>query len=96
MPTPTAADKFTFGLWTVGYTGADPFGGPTRPALDVVHTVEKLAELGAYGVTFHDDDLFAFGSTDARSLLGSTPGRRRQRRSSPLRPPPSRTRRDKG
>lgn len=65
MPTPTPADKFTFGLWTIGYNGADPFGGPTRPALDVVHAVEKLAELGAYGLTFHDDDLFAFGSTDA-------------------------------
>lgn len=65
MSTPTRDDKFSFGLWTVGYNGADPFGGPTRPALDVVHAVEKLAELGAYGLTFHDDDLFAFGSTDA-------------------------------
>lgn len=65
MPTPTPADKFTFGLWTIGYNGADPFGGPTRPALDVVHAVEKLAEIGAYGLTFHDDDLFPFGSTDA-------------------------------
>ncbi|RQP10978.1 MAG: xylose isomerase [Microbacteriaceae bacterium] len=64
-PTPTRDDKFSFGLWTVGYNGADPFGGPTRAALDVVHVVEKLAELGAYGLTFHDDDLFAFGSTDA-------------------------------
>ncbi len=63
--TPTPADKFTFGLWTVGYNGADPFGGPTRAPLDVVHVVEKLAELGAYGLTLHDDDLFAFGSTDA-------------------------------
>ena len=65
MPTPTRADKFSFGLWTVGYNGTDPFGGPTRHPLDVVHAVEKLAELGAYGLTFHDDDLFAFGSTDA-------------------------------
>ncbi|WEG08835.1 xylose isomerase [Microbacterium horticulturae] len=65
MVTPTPADKFTFGLWTIGYNGTDPFGGPTRPALDVVHAVEKLAELGAYGLTFHDDDLFTFGSTDA-------------------------------
>ncbi|MGP3535950.1 xylose isomerase [Microbacterium sp. RD1] len=65
MPTPTPADKFSFGLWTVGYNGTDPFGGPTRPALDVVHVVERLAELGAYGLTFHDDDLFAFGSSDA-------------------------------
>jgi len=63
--TPTAADKFSFGLWTIGYNGADPFGGPTRAHLDTVHAVEKLAELGAYGITFHDDDLFAFGSTDA-------------------------------
>lgn len=62
--TPTREDKFSFGLWTVGYNGADPFGGPTRPALDVVHAVERLAELGAYGLTFHDDDLFAFGSTE--------------------------------
>jgi len=63
--TPTRADKFSFGLWTIGYNGADPFGGPTRAPLDVVHGVEKLAEIGAYGLTFHDDDLFAFGSTDA-------------------------------
>ncbi|MET0663783.1 MAG: TIM barrel protein, partial [Ilumatobacteraceae bacterium] len=62
---PTRDDKFSFGLWTVGYNGTDPFGGPTRKPLDVVHAVEKLAELGAYGLTFHDDDLFAFGSTDA-------------------------------
>ncbi|MGV8859067.1 xylose isomerase [Rhodoglobus sp.] len=62
---PTPADKFSFGLWTIGYNGADPFGGPTRAPLDVVHAVEKLAELGAYGLTFHDDDLFDFGTTDA-------------------------------
>jgi xylose isomerase len=60
---PTPADKFSFGLWTVGYNGTDPFGGPTRPDLDVVEAVTRLAELGAYGLTFHDDDLFAFGST---------------------------------
>ena len=65
MPSPTRDDKFSFGLWTIGYNGADPFGGPTRAPLDVVHAVEKLAELGAYGLTFHDDDLYAFGSTDA-------------------------------
>jgi xylose isomerase len=64
-PTPAREDKFSFGLWTVGWGGTDPFGGPTRPALDVVHVVEKLAEIGAYGLTFHDDDLFSFGSTDA-------------------------------
>jgi xylose isomerase len=63
--TPTPADKFSFGLWTIGYNGADPFGGPTRAPLDIVHVVEKLKEIGAYGLTFHDDDLFAFGSSDA-------------------------------
>jgi len=62
---PTRDDKFSFGLWTIGYNGTDPFGGPTRPHLDVVEAVERLAEIGAYGLTFHDDDLFSFGSTDA-------------------------------
>jgi xylose isomerase len=62
---PTRDDKFSFGLWTVGYNGSDPFGGPTRPPLDVVEAVERLAECGAYGLTFHDDDLFPFGSSDA-------------------------------
>ncbi|WP_330243659.1 xylose isomerase [Streptomyces sp. NBC_00562] len=63
--TPTSADKFTFGLWTVGWRGNDPFGDATRPALDPVESVERLAELGAHGVTFHDDDLIPFGSTDS-------------------------------
>jgi xylose isomerase len=63
-PAPTRADKFSFGLWTVGWGGTDPFGGPTRPPLDVVHVVEQLAEAGAYGLTFHDDDLFPFGADD--------------------------------
>jgi len=61
--TPTRDDKFSFGLWTIGYNGTDPFGGPTRPPLDVVEAVTRLADLGAYGLTFHDDDLFPFGST---------------------------------
>jgi xylose isomerase len=63
--TPTREDKFSFGLWTIGYNGTDPFGGPTRPQLDVVEAVTRLAEIGAYGLTFHDDDLFPFGSSDA-------------------------------
>ncbi|AUY53529.1 xylose isomerase [Streptomyces sp. CB01881] len=62
---PTPAHKFTFGLWTVGWQGRDPFGDATRPALDPVETVQRLAELGAYGVTFHDDDLIPFGAADA-------------------------------
>src|ERR1700739_2158148 len=63
-PMPTRDDRFSFGLWTIGYNGTDPFGGPTRPPLDVVEAVRNLDELGAYGLTFHDDDLFAFGSTN--------------------------------
>jgi xylose isomerase len=66
---PTRDDKFSFGLWTVGYNGTDPFGGPTRPPLDVVEAVTRLAELGAYGLTFHDDDLFAFGCTDTERQM---------------------------
>jgi xylose isomerase len=54
---PTSDDKFTFGLWTVGNPGRDPFGEPTRPPLDPVEAVERLSELGAWGVNFHDDDL---------------------------------------
>ncbi|GAA4166762.1 xylose isomerase [Gryllotalpicola daejeonensis] len=63
--TPTREDKFSFGLWTVNYNGTDPFGGPTRNHLEIEHVVEKLAEIGAYGLTFHDDDLFPFGSSDS-------------------------------
>jgi xylose isomerase len=63
--TPTPADKFTFGLWTVGWQARDPFGDATREALDPVRTVNELAARGAYGVTFHDDDLIPFGSDDA-------------------------------
>jgi xylose isomerase len=65
MFTPTPADKFTFGLWTVGWQARDPFGDPTRGPLDPVETVNELAARGAYGVTFHDDDLIPFGSDDA-------------------------------
>jgi len=62
MRNPTPADKFTFGLWTVGWQARDPFGDATRAALDPVRTVSELADRGAYGVTFHDDDLIPFGS----------------------------------
>ncbi|HTH05082.1 MAG TPA: hypothetical protein VL916_04395, partial [Ilumatobacteraceae bacterium] len=63
-PTPTPDDKFTFGLWTVGWQARDPFGDATRPPLDPVESVSRLAELGAYGITFHDDDVFPFGSNE--------------------------------
>jgi xylose isomerase len=55
--TPRPEDRFTFGLWTVGHKGNDPFGVETRPGLAPWDIVRKLAELGAYGVCFHDDDL---------------------------------------
>jgi xylose isomerase len=58
-------DKFSFGLWTVGWPGRDPFGDATRPPLDAPLAVRKLSELGAWGITFHDDDLFPFGSDAA-------------------------------
>jgi xylose isomerase len=61
---PAPTDRFTFGLWTVGWQARDPFGDATRAAVDPVETVHRLAGLGAYGVTFHDDDLVPFGSGD--------------------------------
>jgi xylose isomerase len=62
-PVPTREDKFSFGLWTVGWQARDLFGEATRPVLAGVEAVHKLAELGAYGITFHDDDLVPPGST---------------------------------
>ncbi len=63
--TPTPADKFTFGLWTIGWQARDPFGDATRGPLDPVRSVNELAARGAHGVTFHDDDLIPFGSDDS-------------------------------
>jgi len=63
--TPSPADKFTFGLWTVGNRGRDPFGECVRPPLDPVRAVHKLAEIGAWGVNFHDNDLVPIDATAA-------------------------------
>ncbi|UQT61325.1 hypothetical protein M4V62_00380 [Streptomyces durmitorensis] len=68
--TPTPEDTFTFGLWTVGWRGNDPFGNATRPALDPVDAVHRLAELGACGVTFHDD--FKPARTDGVEGVGDS------------------------
>ena len=57
--------RFTFGLWTVGNPGRDPFGEPTRAPLDPVESVHKLAELGAWGVSLHDNDLVPWGTPPA-------------------------------
>ena len=62
---PTPADRFSFGLWTVGWTGVDPFGTATRASLTPREYTEKLAELGAWGITFHDNDVFAFDADEA-------------------------------
>jgi xylose isomerase len=62
---PTASDNFTFGLWTVGWQGVDVFGTAVRPPMDPAHAVHRLAELGASGITFHDNDVFPFGADAA-------------------------------
>ena len=72
---PTREDKFSFGLWTVGWQARDLFGEATRPFLAGVEAVHKLAELGAYGITFHDDDLVPPGAVRrARSDRGGVQG----------------------
>ena len=63
--TPTPADKFTFGLWTVGNRGRDPFGEFVRPVLDPIRSVQRLSELGAWGVNLHDNDLVPIDATPA-------------------------------
>lgn len=64
--TPQPEHKFTFGLWTVGNIGRDPFGNPTRQPLSPEYIVHKLAELGAYGVNLHDNDLIPIDATKAQ------------------------------
>jgi xylose isomerase len=63
--TPKPEHKFTFGLWTVGSIGRDPFGGPVREAKSPVELVQLLAEVGAWGVNFHDNDLVPIDATPA-------------------------------
>ena len=62
---PRPEHRFTFGLWTVGNPGRDPFGGPTRDPIDPVESVQALAELGAWGISQHDEDLVPHGSSAA-------------------------------
>ena len=65
---PTREDKFSFGLWTVGWQGVDVFGPASRELLDPVEAIRKLADLGAAGVTFHDDDLVPDDTTREATL----------------------------
>jgi len=70
---PVPEDKFSFGLWTVNWTAQDVFGSATRAHMEPAYAVQRLAELGAWGVTFHDNDVFDFDADDhARdAALGS-------------------------
>jgi xylose isomerase len=61
--TPRPEHRFTFGLWTVGNPGRDPFGDPVRAPVDPVDSVHRLADLGAWGLSLHDDDLVPYGSS---------------------------------
>jgi xylose isomerase len=69
---PRPEHKFSFGLWTVGNKGRDPFGEPTRPGFTPVEIVELLGQLGAYGVNFHDNDLVPIDASpgDAKRIVG--------------------------
>ena len=78
----TPNDRFSFGLWTVGHRGGDPFGLPTRPPIQPEEMLTRIAEVGAWGVSFHDDDLVpldprpptATGSSRASAGPSRTPG----------------------
>jgi len=62
---PTPADRFTFGLWTFGNPGRDPFGEPVREKISPIEGVKQLSKLGAYGVNLHDNDLVPIDATAA-------------------------------
>src|SRR5580692_13089223 len=62
---PVPADRFSFGIWTVGWQGVDVFGGAVRPPMAADRAVRKLAELGVYGVNFHDNDVFGVDASAA-------------------------------
>ncbi|MEU6250154.1 xylose isomerase [Glycomyces sp. NPDC047010] len=62
---PVPEDKFSFGIWTVGWAAQDVFGSATRADMAADRAVRELAEIGAYGVNFHDNDVFPFDATDA-------------------------------
>lgn len=63
--TPAPEDRFSFGVWTVGWQGVDVFGPGTRPPMAADRAVRELAEIGAYGVNFHDNDVFDFDAAPA-------------------------------
>ena len=74
--TPTREDRFSFGLWTVGWRGVDVFGGSIRPELDPAEAIRRLSDLGAYGITFHDNDVFPFDASPAEKEQHLAPFRK--------------------
>src|SRR5205809_562933 len=62
---PKKEDTFSFGLWTVGNRGRDPFGDFVRPALDPIYSVKRLSQLGAWGINLHDNDLVPIDASPA-------------------------------
>ncbi len=64
--TPTPEHKFAFGLWTIGHPGRDPFGDATRPPISTADFLRGLADIGAWGVSFHDDDLMTSGASESQ------------------------------
>lgn len=64
--TPTPEHKFAFGLWTIGHPGRDPFGEATRPPIPTADFLRGLADIGAWGVSFHDDDLMTSGAPESQ------------------------------
>ena len=73
---PTREDRFSFGLWTVGWQGVDVFGGAVRPVLDPAEAIHRLSDLGAYGITFHDNDVFPFDASAAEKEKHLAPFRK--------------------
>jgi xylose isomerase len=74
--TPTRDDRFTFGLWTVGWQGVDVFGSAIRPPLEPADAIRRLSEMGAYGITFHDNDVFPFDADEATKQTHLAPLRK--------------------
>ena len=68
---PRPEDKFSFGIWTVGWAAQDVFGSATRAPMAADRAVRKLAEIGAYGVNFHDNDVFAFDESDREANVAA-------------------------
>lgn len=60
---PTPQDHFSFGVWTVGHNGSDPFGYATRPPMEIGDLVRHLGDLGVYGISYHDDDVMPFNAS---------------------------------